>query len=215
MAAERGDWAGIPMPLEGRPLIVEPRYPKAAELMEIGKPAVPEEDRDCKIRNSFVVRSKMFRVVIWNDPDGSLKWGKLPAANRLGLMLNTLEASDAWGVEQEGRAVQTLERMVRHRAFKHYLLTGMFLETSKRTGITYVFRRLRPTIALRPDKSGKDMRILAALCLHPIAYYDESWAGAMTPTDDVCAHLALMRGDEPMFWRKANQHPPWALEAGL
>lgn len=37
----------------------------------------------------------------------------------------------------------------------------------------------------------------------------------MTPTDDVIAHLTLMRGDEPMFWRRANQHGPDRPEAGL
>lgn len=60
-----------------------------------------------------------------------------------------------------------------------------------------------------------EARILCALCLHPIAYYSKSWAGAMTPTDDVCAHLMMMRSDEHLFWRRANQHAPWRPEAGL
>lgn len=59
------------------------------------------------------------------------------------------------------------------------------------------------------------MRILCCLCMRPIAYYADSWAGAMCPTDDVIAHLALMRGDEAMFWRRCNQHPPYRPEAGL
>ena len=42
-----------------------------------------------------------------------------------------------------------------------------------------------------------------------------SWAGAMVPTDDVIAHLSLMRGDEHMFWKRCNQHPSWRPEAGL
>jgi hypothetical protein len=94
------------------------------------------------------------------------------------------------------------------------MLTGMFVERSRRSGISYVFRKLRPTLAL---KAGKDdrMGLLAALCMHPIGYYDGSWAGAMCPTDDVIAHLMLMRGDEHMFWRRANQHPAWSQEAGI
>lgn len=90
----------------------------------------------------------------------------------------------------------------------------MFAERSPRSGISYIFRRLRPTIAL---KAGKDdrMRCLAALCMHPIGYYDGSWAGAMCPTDDVIAHLMLMRGDEHMFWRRSNQHPAWSQFAGI
>ena len=94
---------------------------------------------------------------------------------------------------------------------KQYLLTGMFLETSKRSGVHYLFRRLRPTVAISPSST----KILCTLCLHPIGYYAESWAGAMCPTDDVVAHLMLMRADEPMFWRRANQHAPWRPEAGL
>ena len=59
------------------------------------------------------------------------------------------------------------------------------------------------------------MKILACLCMHPIAYYAGSWAGAMCPTDDVIAHLSLMRADEHMFWKRSNQHPPYRPEAGL
>ena len=91
----------------------------------------------------------------------------------------------------------------------------MFLEKSERSGVTYLFRKLRPTVALRPCRDGDGMRVLAALCLHPIGYYDGSWAGAMCPTDDVVAHLMLMRGDEVMFWRRSNQHPADRPEAGL
>lgn len=37
----------------------------------------------------------------------------------------------------------------------------------------------------------------------------------MVPTDDVIAHLLLMRGDERLFWRRANQHHPLDPESGL
>jgi hypothetical protein len=37
----------------------------------------------------------------------------------------------------------------------------------------------------------------------------------MCPTDDVIAHLMLMRGDEALLWRKANQHPSWVPESGI
>ena len=40
-------------------------------------------------------------------------------------------------------------------------------------------------------------------------------SGALRPTDDVIAHLLMMRGDEPMFWRRANQHEAWEVESGL
>ena len=74
-------------------------------------------------------------------------------------------------------------------------------------------RRLKPTVAIRSE--GERLRILCCMCMHPIAYYEDSWAGAMCPTDDVLAHLMLMRGDEKMFWRQSNQHPPSRPAAGL
>ena len=36
----------------------------------------------------------------------------------------------------------------------------------------------------------------------------------MCPTDDVVAHLMLMLGDEHLFWRKANQRPPYQPKPG-
>jgi hypothetical protein len=48
---------------------------------------------------------------------------------------------------------------------------------------------------------------LCALCLHPIGYYGDTWAGVMCPTDEVIAHLLMMRGSEEKYWANANQHP--------
>lgn len=213
IAARRGDWAGIPMPLEGLPLVVEPKWPDAEEFMKIGMPEEkPGDAEGCKFRNSFIIRSKQQEVYIWEE-DGKINWGRLTTANRLSMDMSVLGAADAWGIEQEHNALMLLCDLILHRQFKQYFLTGCFLEQSKRSGVHYFFRRLRPTVAIRSD--DKDSRILAALCMHPIGYYRGSWAGAMTPTDDVVAHLALMRADEHMFWRRCNQHPPWSREAGL
>ena len=121
--------------------------------------------------------------------------------------------SDVWGIEQEHNAVQLLGTLIRHRQLKQYLLTGMFLERSERSGVHYCFRRLRPTIACREHEG--QMRILAALCLHPIGYYEGTWSGAMCPTEDVIGHLMLMRGDEHMLWKRSNQIAPWQPQAGL
>lgn len=140
-----------------------------------------------------------------------------PAFHHIAMDLQTLGCADVWGIEQETNALALLQSMLRPRSFRQYLLTGMFLETSQRSGVTYLFRRLKPTVACAPDrKRGNDgMRVLACLCMHPIAYYAGSWAGAMCPTDDVVAHLSLMRADEHMFWKRCNQHPPYRPEAGL
>lgn len=222
VASTTDAWAGIPMPLDTLPLTIEPSFPDAEILATIGgrgqkpEPADPELE-GAKILNEFWSWRRRCTVVIWRLPDGRIDWGLRNGANHLAQDLEALDASVAWGIEQEGAAVRLLGTMLRHHAFKKYLLTGMFVENSERSGITYIFRRLKPTVALstRPIKGVERTKILCALCLHPIAYYGNSWAGAMCPTDDVIAHLVLMRGDEAMFWRRANQHPPWRPEAGL
>lgn len=201
------------MPIEGERLIVEPTYPYAEGLMAMGGAADAGDEEGLRLRNSWYSDHHRCEILIMETADGKITWGKTPAFHHCAQLLSTLGASDAWGIEQEGRAVQLLGTMLRHRAFKQYLLTGMFLERSARSGVTYLFRKLRPTVAIRANDHGS--RILAALCMHPIAYYAGSWAGAMCPTDDVIAHLALMRADERLFWRRCNHHPPYRPGAGL
>lgn len=216
---ERGDWAGIPMPLDGERLIVEPKYPNADKLSQIGAKPETDEDDGITIRNSFWSTRLRGEIYIFEE------YGKIQCVTRerfhsIHHAMHTLGCQEAWGIEQESNAIQTLAGLLSHRQFKQYLLTGMFLETSKRSGVIYLFRRLRPTVAISTRMAADDTdpngcRMLAALCMHPIAYYEGSWAGAMCPTDDVIAHLMLMRGDEHMFWKRSNQHPPHRPEAGL
>lgn len=212
IAQERGDWAGIPMPIEGLPLIIEPNFPKAGELASINRQEPEPVPDDCRQRNVFYSRHWRCDIVIYEE-GGKIMHGKVPAVHGLNQIIRTLDAADAWGIEQEANAIQTLAGLVSHRLFKQYMLTGTFVERSRRSGLFYMFRRLRPTVALHTVKD--ELRILCALCLHPIAYYDGSWAGAMCPTDDVIAHLMMMRGDEHMFWKRSNQHPAYRPEAGL
>ena len=216
IAHERQDWAGIPMPLDWAKLVIEPTYPNAAALMDMGgKPPGEEADDDTpdpdikKVRNRFWSWRWRSEIVVFEREDGKIDWGKIPGTHHMAFDLHTMGCIDAWGIEQEAAAVQLLGTLVRHRAFKTYMLTGMFLETSKRSGVSYLFRRLKPTLAI---KGG---RALCALCLHPIGYYEGTWSGAMCPTDDVVAHLMLARGDEAMFWRRANQIPAYLPNAGM
>lgn len=218
VAEDRDEWSGIPMPLEAAHLVIEPTYPKAAELMAIGgsdtdPPPGTEPQAKVRVRNSFWSMHRRSEVVVYEKPDGKVTYGLVPGFHHLDQLLRTLGCSDAWGIEQEKNALDLLGTLIRHRAFKQYLLTGSFLESSKRSGVTYFFRKLRPTIAMH-DVNGY-MRVMCALCMHPLAYYEDSWAGAMTPTDDVIAHLMLMRGDEAMFWRRCSQHPAWRPQAGI
>lgn len=211
------------MPLPGERLIVEPSHPAYELLKEIDERNLPSEKprdseyEDWKVVNSWYARSLQCRIVILRRPDGSLTWGKEPAFHHVKYDLGTMGCSVAWSIESEAIAIQTLATMLSHHMFKAYLLTGMFLETSKRSGITYMFRKLKPTVAIsnKEYKTSGGPKILAALCMHPIGYYADTWAGAMCPTDDVIAHLQMMRADEHMYWKRCNQHQAWTPESGL
>lgn len=218
----KGEWAGIPMPLTGERLIIEPSYPWAEALgQQIGTPDDHDPEADAayegwSIVNKWYSHRDRCDILALRRPDGKVVHGKDPAFHHISMDLHTLGCSDDWGLDQEQRALRMLGELISHRQMKHYVMTGMFIESSKRSGVTYLFRRLKPTVACAPGRKPTDsMRILAALCMHPIAYYAGTWAGAMCPTDDVIAHLQLMRGDEHMFWKRANQHPPYRPEAGL
>ncbi len=221
IAAEKGEWAGIPMLLDDLPLVIEPTYPYAG-LANFHKdkeappdPALPKQF----IRNIFWSHSRRSDIVIFTEgselgPGVPVYWGVINGANHVAQEILTLGASDAWSIESESNALQTLATMLSHRQFKQYLLTGSFLWTSPKSRVKYLFRKLRPTIAMANDGKG-NMRVLCTCCLHPIAYYQGSWGGALCPTDDVLSHFCLARGDEHMFWRRANQHPPWSPNSGL
>lgn len=212
LAEMRGDWAGYPMLLEDFKLVIEPRYPYADVISEFGRKKI-EDEPGIKLRNTFYSRQKRCDIYVYEE-NGKVKHAWAPAVHRFSHDLMAVGASVAWGLEQEGKAVQTLGTLLRHHTFKQYLLTGSFLESSKRSGLTYMFRKLRPTVAMH---GGTDdtMQILCALCMHPIGYYDGTSAGVMCPTDDVIAHLMMMRADEHMFWKRCNQHAPHRPEAGL
>ena len=80
-----------------------------------------------------------------------------------------------------------------------------------------MLRKGRPTIAIRihEDEWSWWMDILCALCMHPLGFYEGTWAGVMAPSDEVLAHLLHIRADEHYFWRKANQIPLDEIESGI
>lgn len=227
-----GEWQGVPVPLDGIKLRLCKGHPLADKVTEAeailssGQSAFAchAKDMDDVLVNEWFSHRRHARVFVVR----SLLTGRYSAVTapvpvdhsmkRLNFWLTTIGATDAWKINAEARALEKLGELVSGRQMRHYILTGSFIETSKRSQVTYLFRRLRPTVAMSPrnrDPGIDSMRCLAVLCLHPVGYYQDTWAGCMVPTDDVIAHLMLMRGDEPGFWRQATQHPPWAPEAGL
>lgn len=241
-----GEWQGIPVPLgEDTPLVLakgHPMRPIYEQLNQTGGVTfeIVSDDRtdddgellfscrdgdvreDERVVNEWYSRKRQCRVLVF-DRGGRRFSLTIPVSpdrsmDRLRLWFTTIGGADAWDLDAEHAARDTLRAMLTDRQWRHYDLTGTFLETSPRSRLTYMFRRLRPTIALTPrakDGSEDQTLCIALLCLHPIGYYDRSWAGCMVPSDDVIAHLAWMRGDEAGYWGAANQHAPSSPEAGL
>jgi hypothetical protein len=198
MAEFADEYAGIPCGMDGENLIVHPSYKFAPVFNK-----EPDESADYTVINQWHSRRLKASCVIMREKDGRITHLTIKD-DPIGRLLRTFGLNPVWSLEAEAKAQQKLAELIKHHHFRGYLLTGCFIETSKRSGITYILRRLRPTIALRGSPDG--VRFLASLCLHPIGYYDESFAGSMVPTDEVIAHLVLMRGDEHAFWKWSNQH---------
>ena len=210
------DWSGLPIPIPGLSLVLEPRYKlKALETFrwkecydengsryDIPEEPPPEPSEYRRV-NSWWNERFQVTVSVLRDKQGRARLG-LKQVDRLSFTLRTLEATAAWPVEAEQNAQKMLASLIPGDQFESYLLTGHFFETSKRSQVTYLFRRGRPTIAMRDTEEA--CYWLCALCLHPIGYYGDTWAGVMCPTDEVIAHLLLMRGSEEKFWANANQH---------
>jgi len=120
-------------------------------------------------------------------------------------------------VETENVARERLLKELDDRQQKQYVLTDSFIEIG-RSGVLYILRRNRPTLALRSVREkGKEHEadLLCALCMHPLAYYTGSWAGVMPPSDEILAHLFHIRSDEHRYWKVCNQHRASSYLSGL
>ena len=150
-------------------------------------------------------------VQVYRDSKGTFTL-QMPSAHiRLRMHLDTMIArGGAVDARTELTAMESLCAKLRPSQWDSYVLTGAFPETSARSGVTYILRKGLPTIALRlvqRPEGGEQRHFLACLCLHPMAYYENTWAGSQPPTDEVIAHLMLIRANEHFFWKKAGQHP--------
>ena len=221
MALVNGWFEGVPCPVEGLSVQLEDRYPMRHHLepllnrrdVPLRACSISEEDEQTHIRNRWLSEDGN-REIILAQRGKKVVALTVPFNQSATMLLDTLGAARGWTLEAEEKAMGKLRELLTPYAYGCYAMTGMFLESSKRSRLTYMFRRLRPTLALRA-REGEPVKILCALCLHPLGLYEGTWAGTMVPTDDVIAHLLLMRGDEARFWRQANQHEPHQKAAGI
>lgn len=196
---------GMPVPSTVRPL----RLPKGAKMKHLEGFMVGDEKpvampAGVKLINRWFDRIRGGEVYVWEEPDGRRLGARLrlQAIEAFRRVIDTIAVSqEAHTPQAEEAAQERLRTLVTPAQFKQYYLTGAFIETSHRSGVCYIFRKLAPTVAFRAPSN-----VLAALCLHPLAYYDGLTVGGMVPTDDVIAHLCMMRGDERRFWARAEQH---------
>lgn len=222
-ARARGEWAGIPLPPRGSHLVLEHRYPftgieSADGRVDFQRPAPsiePTAGAERVINHWYSRRLGRMVSVVGDESRRRAVVGPPPETTRLDMTFATMLAAGSWSPGAERRARERLRTLIAPGHERSYELTGGFFERSRRSGVAYLIRKLRPTLATRFVAAEGRVRVLAALCLHPVGYYEGSWAGAMTPTDDVIAHLLLIRGCEARFWTKAVHHPTWDPAAGI
>lgn len=210
---EKNEWAGIPMPLESSPMVIHPKYP-FAKLFDKESPESNEDEEAERfdLINHFR-RKNVDHYVLKSRTSGKSSLYSTAEIRSLDLIVNTMATCDAWEIEPESKATQKLASLIDHRQFRSYMLTGAFFERSTRSNVPYIFRRLRPTIACAAN--CPTVKPLCGLCMHPIGYYKHTFAGSLVPTDDVIAHLLMMRGDERRFWKMCSQHNPHSPEAAI
>lgn len=213
MVTDEAALFGVPLPAMtdvNHPLCIAKRIKNREHYESCGREML-------KNSNTHYVNSRGVmghEVIVFRDKEG-LGVVRMPYAHwRLNNVLQSVVLRfGAVTYQAELKAMQRLASYVSDRQYGSYILSGAFIETSKRSGVKYFFRKGAPTLALRVDEDGS--KCLAALCLHPMAYFEGTSAGSMAPTDEVIAHVSMMRGDEHYFWRKANQHKSWDARSGV
>jgi hypothetical protein len=133
---------------------------------------------------------------------------------RLQFLLRSISFRSQCGyIRAERKARAILLESLSPAQRKSYELSDAFFEKSVRSGIHYLFRKGYPLIAFR--KQGRKLRPLCTLCMHSRGHYDDTFVGVFPPSDEVCGFLLLLRADECLLWRKADQHDPDDPRSGI
>ena len=222
VADEQGCVYGMPLPVfvgeeiktpitaQGTPL--HPNFglnltAMAEDLLEQGIP----------VRNSWSTLGDK-TVCVVNTEKGPMYLPEYHAGTRLRMFMNGLSIRMAsyLNTEAEISAMLSLKEKLKPQQWRCYVLNGAFIERSKRSDIYYFFRKGFPTLAVSFHGTNADGgKVLAALCLHPMGYWPGTFAGVMTPTDEVITHLLLMRTNERKYWAKCGQWNASDLRSGL
>lgn len=195
VATEQGEWAGVPLPVDGMGVVVANQRQRIAEIW-------PRNIAPGARGNSWRVACA-FNVYLWRDGSETRGTCLNYWAARIDAMMETMRARRAVLPDAEMVAFLKLLDHLDDTQARDYVVSNMFVERGPRSDLLYLFRRGLPILTFRTGEEIVEPR--AALCLHPLAYYDGSHAGVLPPSDEVLALLLMMRADEAYLWRKANQ----------
>jgi hypothetical protein len=172
--------------------------------------------RKIKVRNSWTTLGDQ-TVCVVDTTEGPMAWPRPHAGERLRKFMETTltRAASAASAEAEMKAMESLKKRLGVGPWASYVLNGAFGEASERSGIHYIFRKGLPVLAVSFRTPNQGGRVLAALCLHPMGYFRGTFAGVMTPTDEVIAQLLMMRANEHKFWAKSGQWPVTDSRSGV
>ncbi len=149
-------------------------------------------------------------------------YGRNAVSKRIHFATKSADDTQAYGIlSAERKANSVLKKLLTKQQWISYRLSGTFWEKSKRSGVKYFIRRGRPALVFREvskevqEQLGVFLEGLCAMCLHPLGYHNNSFAGLMTPTDEVINFVILIRVNEPYLWRKSIQHRFTDLQSGV
>jgi hypothetical protein len=126
---DRKDWSGLPVPVPGLTMVLEPRYKyKCIEQFrwkecydengtrhEIPEDSVPQPSPFTRVNSWWNARYQA-NIIVFQDKQGRARFGVRPE-DRLSFTLRTLEAAAVWPVEAEDKAQKTsqphLKRFIR------------------------------------------------------------------------------------------------------
>lgn len=161
---------------------------------ELGLVVVARNERTRRLRTVFVPRKPWVR-----------RYGFFTATLAMRTQYTFLEAE----LKARSRLFEALSESQR----RSYTIADTVAEKG-RSGIVYLLRKDRPTLAIRIDADEVET-VLCALCLHPTGYYTDTWAGVTPPSDEILTHLLMIRSSEYFYWRKANQIPLERENSGI
>jgi len=212
VAVEHGIEGGLAMPhmvdgeLKNR-LVLAGSAPLRLTRAALGSEYAQELHRDgLRVRNTWE-RLGDRTVVVVDTEKGTTAFWLTHAGQRLRKILDDMgiRSGVLMTADAELKALASLKEKITAHQYNLYVISGSFLERSKRSDISYMFRKGRPTLAISCHGRDNDSSVIAALCFHPYGYYDGSHVGVLVPTDEVITALLMMRGDEHKFWGKSGQ----------